>query len=208
MASILKVDTIQDQSGNNIINENADTITIGASGDTVNIVGTLQNGGTNFLQGITQADQWRITASTTPTDGSYILANWERSDTGPFSIIGTGLTQSSGIFSFPETGIYYIISTGYWSVSASNSVRFISFRPHFSTNGGSTYDVKTNTYGSIASYGGTAYGFTIVPDLIDVTDISQFRMKFQVENTGNVASLGGSTSYSLTNFSIMRIGNT
>jgi hypothetical protein len=35
MASILKVDTIQDQSGNNIINENADTITIGASGDTV-----------------------------------------------------------------------------------------------------------------------------------------------------------------------------
>jgi hypothetical protein len=48
MASILKVDTIQDQSGNNIINENADTITIGASGDTINIVGTLQNGGTNF----------------------------------------------------------------------------------------------------------------------------------------------------------------
>jgi hypothetical protein len=35
MTSILKVDTIQDQSGNNIINENADTITIGASGDTV-----------------------------------------------------------------------------------------------------------------------------------------------------------------------------
>jgi hypothetical protein len=32
MSSILKVDTIQDQSGNNIINENADTITIGASG--------------------------------------------------------------------------------------------------------------------------------------------------------------------------------
>ena len=37
MASILKVDTIQDQSGNNIINENADTITIGASGDTISV---------------------------------------------------------------------------------------------------------------------------------------------------------------------------
>ncbi len=45
MASILKVDTIQDQSGNNIINESADTITIGASGDTINVVGTLQNNG-------------------------------------------------------------------------------------------------------------------------------------------------------------------
>jgi lipid A disaccharide synthetase len=34
---ILKVDTIQDQSGNNIINESSDTITIGASGDTITI---------------------------------------------------------------------------------------------------------------------------------------------------------------------------
>ncbi len=45
MASILKVDTIQDQTGNNIINENSNTITIGKSGDTINIVGTLQNNG-------------------------------------------------------------------------------------------------------------------------------------------------------------------
>jgi len=45
LTSILKVDTIQDQSGNNIINESADTITIGASGDTINVVGTLQNNG-------------------------------------------------------------------------------------------------------------------------------------------------------------------
>jgi len=45
MTSILKADTIQDSSGNNIINENSNTITIGASGDTTNIVGTLQNNG-------------------------------------------------------------------------------------------------------------------------------------------------------------------
>jgi len=45
MTAILKVDTIQDTSGNNIINENSNTITIGASGDTTNIVGTLQNNG-------------------------------------------------------------------------------------------------------------------------------------------------------------------
>ncbi len=35
MTSILKADTIQDAAGNNIINENANTITIGASGDTI-----------------------------------------------------------------------------------------------------------------------------------------------------------------------------
>ena len=45
MTSILKADTIQDTDGNNIINESGNTITIGASGDTTNIVGTLQNNG-------------------------------------------------------------------------------------------------------------------------------------------------------------------
>jgi hypothetical protein len=37
MSSILKVDTIQDQSGNNIINESGNVITIGASGDTITV---------------------------------------------------------------------------------------------------------------------------------------------------------------------------
>ena len=37
MSSILKVDTIQDQAGNNIINESGNVITIGASGDTITV---------------------------------------------------------------------------------------------------------------------------------------------------------------------------
>ena len=37
MSSIIKVNTVQDQDGNNIINENANTITIGKSGDTVQV---------------------------------------------------------------------------------------------------------------------------------------------------------------------------
>ena len=58
MTAILKVDTIQDTSGNNIINENANTITIGKAGDTTNIVGTLQNNGAAVAStnGITMAD--------------------------------------------------------------------------------------------------------------------------------------------------------
>jgi len=49
MASILKVDTIQDQDGNNIINESAGTITIGKSGDTVQVAS-----GAEFVGGGTQ----------------------------------------------------------------------------------------------------------------------------------------------------------
>jgi len=48
MTAILKVDTIQDTAGNNIINESSNTITIGASGDTISIPSgaTITNSGT------------------------------------------------------------------------------------------------------------------------------------------------------------------
>ena len=48
MTSTIKVDNVQDTDGNNIINENANTITIGASGDTISIPSgaTLANNGT------------------------------------------------------------------------------------------------------------------------------------------------------------------
>jgi len=50
MSSIIKVDTIQDQDGNNIINENANTITIGKAGDTVTVASgaTFVGGGISW----------------------------------------------------------------------------------------------------------------------------------------------------------------
>ena len=69
MSSIIKVDTVQDIDGNNIINENANTITIGASGDTITIPSgaTLANNGTatGFFEGI--AWQSVVTAATLTT---------------------------------------------------------------------------------------------------------------------------------------------
>tara|TARA_R100001510_G_scaffold57600_1_gene66373 strand:+ start:1295 stop:2581 length:1287 start_codon:yes stop_codon:yes gene_type:complete len=66
MSSIIKVDTIQDQDGNNIINENANTITIGASGDTITIPSgaTLANNGT--ATGFASID-WQSTVVTGAT---------------------------------------------------------------------------------------------------------------------------------------------
>ena len=64
MTAILKVDTIQDTSGNNIINESSDTITIGASGDTTNIIGTLQNNGSALVTGKVLQVVYAVTTTT------------------------------------------------------------------------------------------------------------------------------------------------
>ena len=69
MTSILKADNIQDADGNNIINESSNTITIGASGDTTNVIGTLNKDGvavtnTPAFQAYLNANQGSISADT------------------------------------------------------------------------------------------------------------------------------------------------
>ena len=59
-----------------------------------------------FADGIIEADQWRITANHSGV--ADITANWERVDTDGYGTIGSAMTESSGIFSFPSTGIYLI----------------------------------------------------------------------------------------------------
>jgi hypothetical protein len=68
MTSILKVDTIQDQDGNNIISENANTITIGASGD-----GTAKVQADDIIRASTFAKVLSNTVIETYEDGSFIV---------------------------------------------------------------------------------------------------------------------------------------
>jgi hypothetical protein len=106
MTAILKVDTIQDTSGNNIINENANTITIGKSGDTVNVVGTLQNDGAalvtgKILQVVTATDSTQRTTTST----SFVTAS------NTLSVSITPSSASNKIF-ITVTGNLYIDANG------------------------------------------------------------------------------------------------
>jgi hypothetical protein len=203
MTSILKVDTIQDQAGNNIINESSDTITIGASGDTINIVGTLQNGGTNFLQGITMADQWRLTASINGTNGD-ITANLERNDSPSYGSIGTGMTESSGIFSFPSTGIYLVTVSAYFN-STSGVVDYMGVGTTVTINNSSYSTVNQNYNNANAT---DQYGGVFIADIIDVTDTANVKVKFNVSTENVNFRLLGATDNNATSFTFIRLGDT
>jgi hypothetical protein len=197
MASILKVDTIQDQSGNNIINENADTITIGASGDTINIVGTLQNGGTNFLQGITEADQWRLTVDIT-TNTNPISANLERVDNIGFGKIGTGMSVSSGIWTFPSTGLWKIELNATGSLGGSDVQTTINIRTYISA---SPTDVAIAYIGSNGDNDSASTSF-----LYNVTDTSTHQLTFRTDSMVG-STVRGDTDYNETHFNFIRLGD-
>ena len=199
MSSILKVDEIQDTSGNNIINENANTVTIGKSGDTVNVIGTLQNGGTNFLQGITMADQWRITATTNDASDADVTSNWERVDTAGAGFIGSAMTESSGVFTFPSTGMYMVAASWYVISSSDGSANIIT---QVTQNNSSYIDACLgNSHSSGNSTNPSNY-------IVDVTDISNVKVKFKTNSFASGTSLYGETATTYTGVWFIRLGDT
>ena len=202
MTSILKVDTIQDTAGNNIINESSDTITIGASGDTVNIVGTLQNNGSGLISGITMADQWRITASLVGSS-EVITANWERVDTDSGGIIGTGMTESSGVFSFPSTGIYLVNISSF--VTAAAARLYTGIYIVVSTDNFSTSSVATESFGGI--YNTDAYTQLSGSFLLDVTSTANTKVRIDIAASGT-CTYEGNTGVNRLHATFTRLGDT
>ena len=206
MTAILKVDTIQDTAGNNIINESSDTITIGASGDTITIPSgaTISNSGTATGFGITEVDQFRLTSDLTNPGSANITANLERVDDATFSKMGTGMSESSGVFTFPSTGLYRIQVIGHFYIPSGNDGA-CEVNTTVSSNSGGAYDtVASAIAGSTA--GGQLYGTRPSECFVNVTNASTFRVKFE---TGSMAAaiLVGNTNYNATSFSFIRLGD-
>jgi len=203
MSSILKVDEIQDTSGNNIINENANTVTIGKSGDTVNVVGTLQNNGSGLVSGITEADQWRLTADTAGGTNADITANLERVDDTNFAKIGTGMTESSGVFTFPSTGLWHVISNPMYSTNQDASTFLFT---NLSSDSGSNYSSIAVVTGANDNVGNAILSL-YVSAFVNVTNASTFRIKFTSSSFNVNTFLKGDTTQNETNFTFIRLGD-
>ena len=205
MTAILKVDTIQDTSGNNIINESSDTITIGASGDTTNIVGTLQNNGSALAttNGITEFDMHRLTAQIT-ANTDPITSNLERPDDATFSKIGTGVSQSSGVWSFPSTGLWQVGGAFQMLPDTNDTLAVYVWA---TGDNGSNWDqvIQINAKsGSGAQSGAKSDGFT----LVNCTDTSNVKVKFSCGSFDNSTSrIQASSDFNFTYFYFIRIGD-
>ena len=169
-----------------------------------NITGTLPAiSGANLTgTGITQADQWRITSGFNASSSAYITSNWERVDTDGFGQIGTGMSQSSGEFTFPSTGIYLI---DFRSRGLSSSVSTYVGIKIYTTLNNSSYDEASNSYDSVASNG--KYFAVGCQHIFDVTSTSTHKVKFQAESEAT-ASFHGNSDRTDTGVSFLRLGDT
>jgi hypothetical protein len=224
--SQLEVDKVIPQSGTTLtLGDSADTITIpsGATLDASSATLTLPDSSvslakltatgtkdaTTFLRGdntfasagLTEADSWRTNTNATFSNAgsSFVTTNWERVDTDGFDKIGTGLSESSGVFSFPSTGYYYI---NHWSsIQTTASRTYLAMQLHTTLNN-SSYTYATQNYGNTVS--GTAFTNNSSAFIFKVTDISNYKFKFSVDRS-ETCILTGDSDTNATGFTCIKL---
>jgi len=198
--STLETNLIQPSTGTTLtVGASGDTITV-PSGATFNVAGTV---GTGFTPGITQADQWRLTANISGQSGSTDITSNLSQVSG--AVVGTGMSQSSGIFTFPSTGVYLVFVRLYFSFIENNDNTFIGVDLTTDNSSYSQIDrLGHSQRGASAADGTTSVGYTFV----DVTDTSNVKIKFVAESQSGGTTFAGSSSENQTTFSFIRLGDT
>ena len=162
---------------------------------------------TDIPGGLSEADQWRLTSNVTLGNDlvSWLTANWERVDTDGFGKLGTGLTESSGVFSFPSTGVW-LITFNVNGHCFNTNTRYYNATVYTTTDN-STYDsaslAQTNGYNS----GSGTYLSASCTFIFDVTNVSTHKFKMQVLSIGGGFVQSSSTS-NRTSITAIKLGDT
>ena len=183
----------------------ADTIKFATGG--VERMSITNSGITGITAGITQADVWRVNSQVnSPANGAYVTANWERADTGGFTKIGTGMTESSGNFSFPSTGIYLISWAG-WAYTQSSD-HTVGINISVTQDGASNWTTASGTYFSIPNVSTYSYNSAYTETVFDVTNTSTHRVRFYLYASSSGVTWDAATNQNNVYAKFIRLGDT
>ena len=170
----------------------------------VSDAGTLKRIDYSLIKGggITMADQFRLTSNFT-NNAQPISSNLERVDTSGQGTLGSGMTESSGIFTFPSTGIYLVefICT-HFENGLDDATMYVEI---YVTTNNSSYTAVARTYGSNRE---SESSTTIATSLVDVTDTTNVKVRFDVDNSNSSNVVRGDSNKNETHFNFIRLGDT
>ena len=153
--------------------------------------------------GITAADTWRLTTNFTDV-ANPIASNWEQTDTGGQSALGSSMTQSSGIFTFPSTG-FWLVQFAAKHVNSSDA-DYHKDLIEVTTNN-SSYAAVTELWGNLEPQ---EYNTTFGMAIIDVTSTTNVKVRFCVaaaDQAGNMTTYGD-TNINATYATFTKLGDT
>ena len=182
----------------------ADTIKFSTGG--VERISITNSGisGTGISAGITMFDQYRLTTSFTGASDP-ISSNIERVDTNSPALIGSAMSVSSGIFTFPSTGMYEV--SFYLKGRITGDSRFHLANIDVTTDG-TNFTEAAQGSNSYYNGGGIVVSSCVSRIFFDVTDTSTHKVMFSVSVNSSSTQTDGDTAKNQTYFTFKRIGDT
>ena len=167
---------------------------------------TFLRGDNTFASaGITMADQFRLSSDFTG-DGD-LTANLERNDSTGFGQLGTGMTESSGVFTFPSTGIYLVRFSAQYYNNTTNS-RFGRAVIKVTTDNSSYTSVAQAACSINVISSAFTYSQSLFEHQLDVTDTSNVKVMFAADTEANDSVMQGSSTINVTYMTFIRLGDT
>ena len=178
--------------------------------DTDMLAASAVTGAKSSGLGITHADTWIMTTNFT-SSALPITSNWEQINEAhlPDGVLGASMSQSSGVFTFPVTG--------HWFLRFQASFRSTVEQDHTGAiidmtlnNGTDNYPDASSNYSHITRTGGSGsvYSNVAVSFIVDITDVSNHKVRFGVEVEDSNTTTRGDSEKLLTGANFIRLGDT
>ena len=171
----------------------------------------LQSNGSGVLTwadaggGITEADQFRLSSDLTTND-AFFTTNLERNDNN-FDKIGTGMSESSGVFSFPSTGIYLVSLNIVARATSLGDIRYAGGQIHCTADN-SNYAILAEAYNGCNNHGSAYYFSSSMQAIVDVSNTTNVKVKFNAQASNSSVIFGGDTVKNECCFTFIRLGDT
>ena len=178
----------------------------GSAGQVLTSNGSGSAGSWAAAGGIGMAQHWRLTSS---SQGNQTpLTSWEAADNSFAGSLGSSMSVSSGVFTYPSTGIYFVIYTlvGYSDSSTQNLIGSIQQ----SIDGGSNWGNAAYGLNGIYDYSNSypSWGNTATHYIFDITDTSQQKTRFIYGAGQGPEYAKGDTNITYTGVTFIRLGDT
>jgi len=160
---------------------------------------------TGISAGITMAEQWRLQGQL--QGNKTPLTGWNVVNTGNAGKIGSSMSESSGAFTFPSTGIYLImfVLQGYSDNHTQNLIGVIQTTTNNSSWTGVSYS-QNGIYDFNNSYPSHSNGMNT--HIFDVENTSTHKVRFQYGAGQGGEYCDGNASYTKTSATFVRLGDT
>ena len=204
MSSIIKVDTIDEKTPTSGVVIDGVTLKDSKIGGTITIPGSTGTMAltSDITSGLEAAQQFRLT--TTASADTFPLTAYEVPDTSNQGNLGSLVSVSSGVFSFSETGFYEVDFTAYYYTP--NSSGYASVFIQSTLDDGSNWTTIANNYHEGA--GGYTGAYNSNKAIVDITDVSQQKIRINYDFGSGSVQLRGSTSTNQSNVVFKKLGDT